>query len=1034
MYRPASFGVVRMAALPLRHPAVAVTARPDGAAADQRGSARLLLDLVADPVVREAIQTSSASLAATIARIESGRPVDQARVDRAVLSVTRYLLRMTRRTTPFGLLAGVAPASFGAPTEIRIGARHHKRPRPDTAWLAGLTSDLHHDPKARDGLLLVVNNLCHRRGDRLVLPYVREADGHRSGPVAHELTVGLTPVVRAAVEAARLPLTFAELRAAVRARFPEAAADDVDLLIGRLVDREILLTDVASRTDLPDPLAHLGERLAQTDAPVAIEVREVARLLDAYAATAPGEGGERWRDAVTAMRRMRSADLPGDRPPIQVDLRLDVDFRLPEEVAVEAARAADVLWRLAPAGAAHTPQLADYHRAFLDRYGIGRLVPVRELLDPHLGLGVPAGYWMPPGDRPAPPEPATPYPASRDETLGHALHAALAAGPGSELVLDDGLVAALSGEGEEVPPSPTLDLCVQILARSADALAEGDFRLVVANGSYTAGAMAGRFAHLLGLERELAGLHAERGDGPLTAHLFFQPYAARSGNVARTPLLAPRAVAVGCFPVERDGAGDPVDLGDLAVGATGERLYLALASTGREVRVIRPTMLNIVTEAPNIARFLAAVSMSGVRPWAPWQWGRLDALPHLPRVRRGRSVLAPARWRPDPTLCDPALSERAWERALAAWRERLGVPDVLRVSALDRHLDLDLGAPMHRRLLRAQLRERAVPLLQESPLADPAESGWSDGHAAEVVVPLLSLRPGPPAPAPARLAPRVAHPPGGEWLYAKVYVARDRMDALLVRDLPAFLSTVEADVDRWFFLRYVDPAPHLRLRLHGRPERLLSAVLPALHAWAAAVTERGVIRKVVLDTYEPEVLRYGGPDAIEYAERLFDADSRVVAGQLAARARGVTAPPLETLAAMNHAELLRGLGEWDWCGWVLDTYPIELQKEVAPTVRRTAAPLADPDRCRRLAGPPGRADELFAHWPARAAAARAYGRALGIGGSKRPSPAAATAVAGLLHMHANRLLGMDPAAERRSYGLLRSAVRTRVGRTGGGAR
>ena len=71
-------------------------------------------------------------------------------------------------------------------------------------------------------------------------------------------------------------------------------------------------------------------------------------------------------------------------------------------------------------------------------------------------------------------------------------------------------------------------------------------------------------------------------------------------------------------------------------------------------------------------------------------------------------------------------------------------------------------------------------------------------------------------------------PPGSDWLYVKLYGPAAGEDALLtgpVRDLAGRCSTT-GDADGWFFLRYADPEPHLRLRLHGEPDRLLAGALP----------------------------------------------------------------------------------------------------------------------------------------------------------------------------------------------------------------
>jgi thiopeptide-type bacteriocin biosynthesis protein len=81
--------------------------------------------------------------------------------------------------------------------------------------------------------------------------------------------------------------------------------------------------------------------------------------------------------------------------------------------------------------------------------------------------------------------------------------------------------------------------------------------------------------------------------------------------------------------------------------------------------------------------------------------------------------------------------------------------------------------------------------------------------------------------------------------------------------------------DRWFFIRYSDPEWHLRLRVHGLPERLHREVLPALADSVNSLLDDGRLWRVQFDTYEREVERYGGADGILLAEQLFHVDSEV---------------------------------------------------------------------------------------------------------------------------------------------------------------
>src|SRR5439155_6782281 len=82
--------------------------------------------------------------------------------------------------------------------------------------------------------------------------------------------------------------------------------------------------------------------------------------------------------------------------------------------------------------------------------------------------------------------------------------------------------------------------------------------------------------------------------------------------------------------------------------------------------------------------------------------------------------------------------------------------------------------------------------------------------------------------------------------------------------------------DQWCCRRYGDPDWHLRLRIHGAPNRLLHETLPLLTRVTAPLLDTGELWRLQLATYEREVERYGGETGIRLAERVFHADSDAV--------------------------------------------------------------------------------------------------------------------------------------------------------------
>ena len=115
-------------------------------------------------------------------------------------------------------------------------------------------------------------------------------------------------------------------------------------------------------------------------------------------------------------------------------------------------------------------------------------------------------------------------------------------------------------------------------------------------------------------------------------------------------------------------------------------------------------------------------------------------------------------------------------------------------------------------------------------------------------------------------------PPGSEWLTATLYLGPVVADEVLLETIAPLAQELLASgvADRWFFIRFADPDFHLRIRFHGDPDRLRIEAQPRLELAA----ERAW--RLRLDTYMPEIERYGGNDGVELAERIFSADSDAV--------------------------------------------------------------------------------------------------------------------------------------------------------------
>lgn len=289
----------------------------------------------ADDTFRQAVASASTDLDRQVKAILDGRPRKARRVRRAALATARYAVRYSRRSTPFGLFAGVALIEFGGMAEARIGGRHRVVARPDPVALDEAISGWEADVERMADVDVCVNNLVRQRSGRVYIP----AEG------AAEFSVALTPPVALVLDAARFPIRYAALADKLAAEFPNTTRPHRVRLLAELLRVRLLRSSLRAPATVVDPAGGLP----------------------------PALRGE-------ACGRQAAPDL-----------RLDAAVRLPTSVLTEADTAATALTRLAihPAGA---PAWRRYAEQFTDRYGEGAEVPLELVTDTERGLGFPEGF------------------------------------------------------------------------------------------------------------------------------------------------------------------------------------------------------------------------------------------------------------------------------------------------------------------------------------------------------------------------------------------------------------------------------------------------------------------------------------------------------------------------------------------------------------------------------------------------------------------------------------------------------------------
>ena len=843
--------------------------------------------ILSRPEVTEAIFLASPHLVDAIA--DWVREPDTERGPGIQRAALRYFTRMTTRPTPFGLFAGCSIGSIDRETKLVLAARseyrRHTRLRLD--YLVELTNALSRDKSLRDIFIYRTNSSLYCSGGRIRYVTSRVQD---SGVSYHLVFAETTDYLLSTLTRAEPGASFDSLATALTG--PDVSREAAAVYIEELIESQILVADIALHITGAEATQPLANQLRH---PLTNRVAEGLETAAAELSAIDHRGASHTPGNYTAVFRAL-ADLPVElnsaKPLFEADMiKPVVTATLSQPVISEIAHAVDLLRRLQspfPQGA-----LAGFRDRFSQRYEM-REVPLFEALDEEDGIGFDSARDATPLlDRLdlSPVDQETEKWGTREKVLlqkiGEAarLHA-------REIILSRHDIETMAvTKPADLPDA--FAAAVTLVAASEAEVARGNFRIVLRAVLGPSGATwLSRFGHAdPELQKRIeAHLRAEEALQPeaIFAEIVHLP-SGHSGFLCRP---APRRYEIPYLARASVPASHQIPVSDLTVSLRGDRVVLRSIKLGREIIPRLTAAHNVGLSTLGVYKFLSAVQNQGsIAGNLMWAWGALDAAEFLPRVASGRVILHHAQWRVGGKELTRLTSQRAEGARFAAiqqWRNERQLPRWVAVADSDNVLPIDLDNVLSVEMfLHLVKNSKGAVLTELLPGFDELLARGSEGKFFhELIVPFVKASPvrdsfekiAEPSASTTRAKIVRTFPPGSEWLYAKLYCGPIAADDLLQQTIAPFVRGVLASgaADQWFFIRYADPDAHLRLRFHGSPERLHQEILPSLQKILAPLIAEENLRSWQLDTYHREVERYGGPEGLLLAERLFQVDSETV--------------------------------------------------------------------------------------------------------------------------------------------------------------
>jgi thiopeptide-type bacteriocin biosynthesis protein len=294
-------------------------------------------------------------------------------------------------------------------------------------------------------------------------------------------------------------------------------------------------------------------------------------------------------------------------------------------------------------------------------------------------------------------------------------------------------------------------------------------------------------------------------------------------------------------------------------------------------------------------------------------------MPRLPRVSYKHWIISKACWNLDKTVLEEFIETTA--EPVAAWQKisrKLSIPRYFQIGEADHQLLIDAKSIPAMVLLKEFAKKNGRIILTEylqgsrSWLRDQGQA-----IANEIIIPFKAAssqnRLGPSyrkQKATAQQNAGVDFSVGSQWLYVKIYCSQGNSDQILETYIAPLCNTLieSKQIEKWFFVRYQDPAPHLRIRFfHASSPDFWILVLSRLHQVMAHNLREQSVSKMQIETYQRELERYHMLD-YDAVESLFFYDSIFVSHALPLLRQNID-PDTYWLAALRSAdELFSALG------------------------------------------------------------------------------------------------------------------------------
>ncbi|EKS7868022.1 MULTISPECIES: lantibiotic dehydratase [Bacillus] len=828
-----------------------------------------ILDLFSNPIIREAILTTNLAFYNIIKNNKGNK-------EQIINTFSNYLQRMSIRATPLALLSSVSLQNINNLHKLETNdlSQLKKHTRIDMDWLFEFTKHLEDNWDILLFLDVKINNTIFKTSNyvnNIYLSYYgkKYEDIKKNGSTT--LSLKNTQILEYIIDSCKTFTNFNKLFKDLKEISIGVVEPPVIFsFLRKLINDEILITNlrpcIGSNSIFEDIIDVL--KAIPTAELYYKKLLYIQKLLNEYDNSIIGEGEEIYLKIVNTLKKIVES-----KNYLQVDTTFSP--KNTEAIKIELNDLNSLAHFLYKTNIKdiESVSLKEYKNKFVEKYGTECEIPLLELIDKNRGLGYPESYDIYDKNNPQ-------YNNLKQYVTDKIINCYL--NENNEISLIDEEIEQLNLNQNE---SNILNFELNFMINNDfNKNTNYAFSLMPNIGSMRANKMAGRFLNYFNsTDKDNLKLMIDEeknffdSQNSLLTELTYFPEKSRIANISQTNSFLDYELPIAT--TSNKNPSSTIELNDIVVGLSLEsKFYLKSSKLNKQIICTNSHMMN-----PNICHSLYQF-LYKINP-LPKSFTLLQVISEIknsqiytPRITYKSIILSPKTWNiPSNYLIDSDI--HALHSSILKIKKDYKIPNQVYLLIGDNRILININNFHEMHKIKKHLKKySSVSLTEIEPFLLNSKKNlkiheivipFSREDKENIKLPKISIQTNK-----SYIAKK--YNPLGKWSYIKLYTSEYKQNELLIKYINPFIERLQKEgiIEKFFFIKYLDPNPHIRLRIlwsKSSPNRF-----DLLNDFLEFLQNKEIIFSTDICSYTPEVIRYGGPNAIEAAETYFYHDSKFI--------------------------------------------------------------------------------------------------------------------------------------------------------------